>query len=273
MGFRFRKSVKIAPGVRLNFGKNSTSVSVGSKGARYTVSNTGRKTASVGIPGTGLSYVETVSGKKAGKEKAKMSKKEKKATKTAKCKACGAIIKAGCKFCPDCGTKLKKPLSKKWWFWTIIVGILFSIATGGGVDTEEDAMQQVGTNISAVETQVPEPEVEDHAPVTEVPDPVSKEISEETSEQPAEEPKVELPVVAAPIPEESKTETPVVAQQSSTAEQPVEKTYVLNTNTMRFHKESCGSVKDIKDHNKGSFTGNRDDLIAQGYKSCGRCHP
>ena len=67
MGLRFRKSVKIAPGVRLNFSKKSTSVSFGGKGARYTVSSTGRKTASVGIPGTGLSYVETVSGKKKGR--------------------------------------------------------------------------------------------------------------------------------------------------------------------------------------------------------------
>lgn len=61
MGFRFRRSVKIAPGVKLNFGKKSTSVSFGGKGARYTVSSTGRKTATVGIPGTGISYSATES--------------------------------------------------------------------------------------------------------------------------------------------------------------------------------------------------------------------
>ena len=55
MGFRFRKSVKIAPGVRLNLGKKSTSVTLGGKGARYTVSSTGRRTKSVSVPGTGLS--------------------------------------------------------------------------------------------------------------------------------------------------------------------------------------------------------------------------
>lgn len=64
MGFRFRKSVKIAPGVRLNFGKKSTSVTFGGKGARYTVSSTGRRTKSVSIPGTGLSYSESTSAKK-----------------------------------------------------------------------------------------------------------------------------------------------------------------------------------------------------------------
>lgn len=61
MGLNFRKSIKIAPGVKLNLGKKSASVSVGTKGARFTTSTTGRKTASVGLPGTGLSYTKTVS--------------------------------------------------------------------------------------------------------------------------------------------------------------------------------------------------------------------
>lgn len=63
MGFRFRKSVKIIPGVRLNFGMKSTSVSLGGKGYRYTVSSTGRKTRTVSVPGTGVSYSETVGNK------------------------------------------------------------------------------------------------------------------------------------------------------------------------------------------------------------------
>lgn len=64
MGLRYRKSIKIAPGVRLNINKKSASVSVGGKGLRYTVNSNGRKTKTVGIPGTGLSYSETSSGKK-----------------------------------------------------------------------------------------------------------------------------------------------------------------------------------------------------------------
>lgn len=56
--FRFRKSVKIAPGVKLNFNKNSTSVTFGGKGAHYTVNSKGTRTASLGIPGTGISYVD-----------------------------------------------------------------------------------------------------------------------------------------------------------------------------------------------------------------------
>lgn len=64
MGIRFRKSMKIAPGVRMNIGKKSVGVSVGGKGARYSVSSSGRTTTSASIPGTGLSYVSTSSSKK-----------------------------------------------------------------------------------------------------------------------------------------------------------------------------------------------------------------
>lgn len=59
MGLRFRKSIKILPGVRVNFGLKSTSISLGGRGFRTTYSSTGRVTRSVGIPGTGLSYVTT----------------------------------------------------------------------------------------------------------------------------------------------------------------------------------------------------------------------
>lgn len=56
--FRFRRSVKIAPGIRLNLNKNSVSATLGPKGAHYTVNSKGTTTKSVGIPGTGLYYIE-----------------------------------------------------------------------------------------------------------------------------------------------------------------------------------------------------------------------
>lgn len=56
MGFNFRKSFKIAPGVRLNVGKKGiSSVSVGGKGARVSVGKKGVR-STVSVPGTGLSY-------------------------------------------------------------------------------------------------------------------------------------------------------------------------------------------------------------------------
>lgn len=59
MGLRFRKSIKICKGVKVNFGKSGASLSVGTKGFHKTFHTSGRVTTSVGIPGTGISWVET----------------------------------------------------------------------------------------------------------------------------------------------------------------------------------------------------------------------
>ena len=61
MPLRFRKSVRLGPGVRFTVGKKSSSVSFGGRGLRYTVSSSGRRTTSVGIPGSGLGYTSTSS--------------------------------------------------------------------------------------------------------------------------------------------------------------------------------------------------------------------
>ena len=61
MSLRFRKSMKLLPGVRLNFSKETVGLSFGVPGARYTINSKGRRTVSTGIPGTGLYNVETLS--------------------------------------------------------------------------------------------------------------------------------------------------------------------------------------------------------------------
>ncbi len=61
MGIRFRKSMKLMPGVRLNFSKETMGLSFGVPGARYTMNTKGRRTISTGIPGTGIYNVETLS--------------------------------------------------------------------------------------------------------------------------------------------------------------------------------------------------------------------
>lgn len=53
MGWLFRRSVKVAPGVRANVSKSGVSVSVGVRGARVTRGKNG-VTTTVGVPGTGL---------------------------------------------------------------------------------------------------------------------------------------------------------------------------------------------------------------------------
>lgn len=59
MGLRFRKSIKIFKGVRLVFNKDSVGLSVGGRGAGYSVNTKGKKTYHVGLPGTGLSYFKS----------------------------------------------------------------------------------------------------------------------------------------------------------------------------------------------------------------------
>ena len=59
MGLRYRKSIKLGKGVRLNINKKSVGISVGTKGARVSINSSGRKTTTVGIPGTGISYSKT----------------------------------------------------------------------------------------------------------------------------------------------------------------------------------------------------------------------
>ena len=55
MGFRFRRSLRLMPGLRLNFSRSGPSVSVGTRGAWATFGhNQSRYT--VGLPGTGMSY-------------------------------------------------------------------------------------------------------------------------------------------------------------------------------------------------------------------------
>ena len=57
MGLRFRKSINIGP-LRINFSKSGIGFSLGVKGFRVSRSAKGKNTATVSLPGTGLSYVQ-----------------------------------------------------------------------------------------------------------------------------------------------------------------------------------------------------------------------
>ena len=62
MGFRFRKTIGLGPGVRLNISKRGlSSVSIGRRGATLNVSGRGVR-ETVGLPGTGPSYTTSPRG-------------------------------------------------------------------------------------------------------------------------------------------------------------------------------------------------------------------
>ena len=61
--------------------------------------------------------------------------------------------------------------------------------------------------------------------------------------------------------------------QQETSQSAETQTYVLNTNTHKFHKPECYSVEKIKPENYAEFTGTREEAIAYGYDPCKNCNP
>ena len=58
MGFRFRKSINLGKGFKLNLSKSGVGYSWGVKGFRLTKTAKGKNQATVSLPGTGVSYVQ-----------------------------------------------------------------------------------------------------------------------------------------------------------------------------------------------------------------------
>ena len=52
-----------------------------------------------------------------------------------------------------------------------------------------------------------------------------------------------------------------------------EQTYILNTNTRKFHDPDCQGAEDIKEKNRKEYSGSREELLGEGYEPCGRCRP
>ena len=76
-----------------------------------------------------------------------------------------------------------------------------------------------------------------------------------------------------PVPQ-PETDTAVqITPESSVSQESRETTYVLNTNTKKFHYPTCSSVDDMKEKNKQIYTGSREEVINMGYVPCKRCNP
>lgn len=54
------------------------------------------------------------------------------------CKDCGKEVSASAKSCPSCGSKIKKPIYKRVWFWVIIVIVILSVASGGSGESNNE---------------------------------------------------------------------------------------------------------------------------------------
>lgn len=122
MGMRFRKSVNLGGGTKVNVSKSGVGFSAGVKGARVTKTSRGTVRTTLSAPGTGLSYVsETGSGKHStGRRSGSSSGEydrladsgvyelldELEARKAAQPDAEATSEPKPLKFCPQCGAKI-----------------------------------------------------------------------------------------------------------------------------------------------------------------------
>lgn len=282
MGFRFRKSFKVAPGVKLNFNKKSTGVTFGDKGLHYTVNSSGKSTMSAGIPGTGLYYTESSGGNGSGQNNGN--------------NFTGGNDYSGMNPPPEnpngFGSNTqpdgKKPFYKKIWFialmlflfapagifllwrytkahkfikvvvsviaflWFIFWVAVFNTDTTdvspsdvpSGSDIVEEVVNETGSTITQTEK---ETEKVTEQPATEKP----------TNKQPTTE-RDNTPAVKPTKPTEPTTAKPTQA----------EITYVLNTSTKVYHRPSCHHVEKIKPENY-----QESKSVPSDYTPCKVCHP
>ncbi|MDA1850282.1 DUF4236 domain-containing protein [Bacillus cereus] len=68
MGFKFRKSFKVAPGVKVNLSNKGVGMSAGVKGVRVSTGPSGSR-ITTSLPGTGLSYEQRIGTPKGSKQR------------------------------------------------------------------------------------------------------------------------------------------------------------------------------------------------------------
>lgn len=72
---------------------------------------------------------------------------------------------------------------------------------------------------------------------------------------------------------ETKEENTEASSQTESVELPAnsDATYIINTNSMKFHLPTCSSVSDMKESNKKETTKTKEELINEGYSPCKMC--
>lgn len=77
------------------------------------------------------------------------------------------------------------------------------------------------------------------------------------------------------VQEVATTEAPAIVetQTEEPAASVAQETYVINTNTGKFHYSWCSSVGQMNNGNRWDYTGTRDDVIGMGYSPCKKCNP
>lgn len=106
----------------------------------------------------------------------------------------------------------------------------------------------------------------------------SKEPSDDEPEtQETTELTIEESIIVVPEINESTINTEIIVDENADSkiveDNSITYSYVLNTNTKKFHYLTCSSVDEIKEKNKDNYSGTRDELLNRGFSPCGRCKP
>lgn len=83
----------------------------------------------------------------------------------------------------------------------------------------------------------------------------------------------DIGIPSTPSQTPSSVPTPIPEPDRDSNSAAPDTTYILNTNTKKFHRPGCHDVKRMSEENTVAFSGARADVIAQGYDPCQKCHP
>ena len=272
MGMRFRKSIKLGGGTKLNLSKSGVGISTGVKGFRVSKNTSGRSRVTASLPGTGLSYTKEYgssgsfgnsqpaaahhgSGSYSGGSSAPSGGGD----KPPFFQRTGIIILLLILFPPVGICLMWRYMPQIHEGIKVTISVAFGIlcicilATGEGdvvnVDRPPTLRQQVD---EAKPAQEPQEAAEPKTEVTTQPD-------VQTAQEPAQEPQDTQQATTQP--EKPKQEQPVQQEEFKDEERMV---YITPTGE-KYHKKTCRMIK-------GDYTEiGINDAIARGYTACGVC--
>lgn len=290
MGMKFRKSIKLGGGTKLNISKSGVGVSTGVKGFRVSTNTSGRSRVTTSLPGTGLSYTkEYGSSGSFGNNQSAPTHHSHSHSHSHSYSGGGSAPSGGgdkppffqrtgiiilllilfppvgiClmwRYMPQIHEGIKVTLS-------VVFGILFicMLATGGGDVVNVDQPPTLRQQVDGAKTQ---PNAKTQKPVFAVDEPKPAQEPQEAAEPKAEvttQPDAQTPqdtpqTATQPEAPKYEQEQPVQQEEIKDEERVV---YITPTGT-KYHSAHCRSVKGDKTEI------NINDAIARGYTACGVC--
>ena len=177
--------------------------------------------------------------------------------------------------------------SRKGILYGIIICLTCLLLTGCVTAAVLDALseqneQDTRTRMIGEETQ-DEPGGETVLEATEAPtEKPTKEATPKPTEEPTSAPTPQATKAPTAEPTKAATKAPTAKPTTKATKAPTakptpdaekENSYVLNTNTKKFHRPGCSEVKRIKSEHRKNYKGTRKSVISMGYQPCKKCNP